>query len=186
MGFFLSSIGKDLARWRQDAAAILLWLSIPLMIGGLITALIDGGGGAKPKGILLVADQDDTVLSGLFAGAFDQGELAELITVEKVSMEEGREAIDKGEASGFLVIPEGFMDAFLESEPVTLQLVTNPAQTILPGIITNVTEVLLDAGFYAQNLFGDEIKAITDLADSGEVGEIDTANDRSASRRLER
>ena len=33
--------------------------------------------------------------------------------------------------------------------PVTLTLRTNPSQTILPGIIQNVTEILLDAGFYA-------------------------------------
>ncbi|GMR17387.1 MAG: hypothetical protein BMS9Abin32_479 [Gammaproteobacteria bacterium] len=49
--------------------------------------------------------------------------------------------------------------------PVTLTLRTNPAQTILPGIITNVTEVLLDAGFYAQQLFGDEISKITAATD---------------------
>jgi ABC-type multidrug transport system permease subunit len=30
----------------------------------------------------------------------------------------------------------------------------------LPGIISDVTEILLDAGFYAQRLFGDEIKQI--------------------------
>lgn len=58
MGFFLASAKKDLARWRRDATAILLWMSIPLMIGGLITSMMDSGGGAKPKGILLVADQE--------------------------------------------------------------------------------------------------------------------------------
>jgi len=41
-------------------------------------------------------------------------------------------------------------------------LKTNPSQTILPGIIQDVTEVLLDAGFYLQQVFGDEIKEIKD------------------------
>lgn len=65
-----------------------------------------------------------------------------------------------GDASGFLTIPKGFQDAFLNDTPVTLPLKTNPSQVILPGIIENVTEVLLDAGFYLQAMFGDEIKKI--------------------------
>lgn len=165
MSFLASTLKKDLARWRQDFASVLIWLSIPLLIGGLITALMDGGGGAKPRGILLIADQDESFISGFVAGAYSQGELGELISVEKVTVEDGAARINAGEASGFLVIPEGFGDAMLQSEPVTLNLKTNPAQTILPGIITNVTEVLLDAGFYIHQLFGDEIAAIKDSID---------------------
>lgn len=171
MSFFLASAKKDLSRWRQDAAAILLWMSIPLMIGGLITSMMDSGGGAKPKGILLIADHDDSLLSGFVASAYSQGELGELISVEKVTLETGTERIDAGEASGFLVIPEGFTDAFLESKPVTLSLKTNPSQTILPGIITDVTEILLDIGFYAEQLFGDEIREIQNAADTDNVSE---------------
>ena len=151
---------KDLARWWQDRTAILIWLGIPFLIGGMITALMDGGDGAKPHGILLLVDQDDSLLSGLVAGAYTAGELGELISVEKVSLEEGNERINAGEGSGLLIIPGGFGDAFLNEIPVTLMLKTNPSQTILPGIITDVTEILLDAGFYAQRLFGPEIKEI--------------------------
>ena len=82
------------------------------------------------------------------------------ISVEQVTLAEGSERIDRGEASGFLIIPDGFTSAFLDEKPVTLTLKTNPSQTILPGIIQDVTEVLLDAGFYAQALFGPEIAEI--------------------------
>jgi ABC-type Na+ efflux pump permease subunit len=125
---------------------------------------MDGGDGAKPRGVLLLVDQDDTLLSGLFAGAYSSGELGELISVEKVSIEDGTERINAGEASAFLVIPEGFGDAFLNEEPVTLTLKTNPAQIILPGIITDITEILLDVGFYAQQVFGPEIKRINNAS----------------------
>jgi ABC-type Na+ efflux pump permease subunit len=162
MDFIWSSVKKDLARWRQDFTAVLLWLSIPLVIGGLITSLVDGNGGAKPQGVLLIADLDDTFLSGFVASAYSQGELGELITVEKTTVEAGTESINAGEASGFLVIPKGFTDALLNSEPVTLTLKTNPSQTILPGIIRNVTDVLLDAGFYLNQIFGSEIDLIMD------------------------
>jgi ABC-type Na+ efflux pump permease subunit len=162
MDFVWSSMRKDLARWWQDRTAILIWLGIPFLVGGMITVLLDGGDGAKPHGILLLVDQDDSLLSGLVAGAYTSGELGELISVEKVSLEIGNERINAGEGSGLLIIPEGFGDAFLNEVPVTLTLKTNPSQTILPGIITDVTEILLDAGFYAQRLFGAEIKEIID------------------------
>ena len=165
MNFIVATLKKDLSRWRQDAIGVLLWLSIPLLIGGLISSFA-GGGGPQPVAMLLLVDQDDSMLSGLVAGAYSSGQLGELITVEKVSLDEGTERINAGDASGLLIIPEGFGAAFVNNEPVTLTLKTNPAQTILPGIITNVTEVLLDAGFYTQQLFGDEITKIMDVTDS--------------------
>ncbi len=168
LAFLVASMRKDLARWRRDAPAILIWLGIPFLIGGLITAMIDSGGGASPSGILLIADQDETVLSGLVAGAYSQDQLGELISVQQVDAEQGEALINAGEASGFLTIPEGFQEAFLNDTPVTLTLKTNPSQTILPGIIEDVTEVLLDAGFYAQQLLGDEISKIQN-ADSDDV-----------------
>jgi ABC-type Na+ efflux pump permease subunit len=162
MEFAWSSMRKDLARWRQDRVAILIWLGIPFLLGGMITVLMDGGDGAKPQGVLLLVDEDESLLSGLLAGAYSAGELGELIKVEKVSLEIGNARIEAGDASGLLIIPAGFGDAFLNETPVTLTLKTNPSQTILPGIITDVTEILLDAGFYAQRLLGPEIDEITD------------------------
>ncbi len=163
MGFLFASVRKDLLRWMQDRMALLIWLGIPFLIGGLITLMMDGGSGT-PTGTLLIADQDDSLLSGFVVGAYSQEQLGELIIVEQVTPEEGERRVNDGEASGFLIIPEGFQDAFLNETPVTLTLRTNPAQTILPGIIENVTEVLLDAGFYAQRLLGPEITAIMDSA----------------------
>ena len=159
MSFALTSFRKDLTRWRQDLLRTVIWLAIPLTIGGLITMLM-GGGGAQPHGVLLMADQDESFLSELIAGAYSAGGIGELISVEKTTVEEGTERVNAGEASGLLIIPDGFGDAFLDAEPVTLTLKTNPSQTILPGIITDVTEIVLDAGFYAQQLFGDEIDSI--------------------------
>jgi len=167
MSFVVASFRKDLSRWWQDRMAFLLWLSIPFLIGGLITSMVDGGDGAMPTGALLIHDQDESLLSGLVAGAYSQGNLGDLISVEQVSLEEGSERIENGDASGFLIIPKGFMAAFLDEEPVTLTLKTNPSQTILPGIIEDVTEILLDAGFYAQALFGPEIQTIVDGGSDG-------------------
>ena len=166
MDFLYASVRKDLYRWIQDRTALLLWVGIPLLIGGLITSMIDSGGGT-PTGTLLVADEDETFVSGVMVGAFSQEQLGDLIIVEQVSIEEGELRINDGEASGFLTIPVGLQDAFLNETPVTLTLKTNPAQTILPGIIEDVTEILLDAGFYAQRLLGPEISAILAASEGG-------------------
>ncbi len=163
MSFIVTSFLKDLTRWRQDVMSTIIWISIPLMIGGLITVMM--GSDVKPHGVLLMVDQDESFLSEMIAGAYSAGGLGELISVEKTTLEEGSQRINDGEASGLLIIPQGFGNAFLESEPVTLTLKTNPSQTILPGIITNVTEILLDAGFYAHQLFGDEIDAMQEFGD---------------------
>ena len=168
MSFLLATFRKDIARWRQDRTAILLWIGLPFMIGGLITSMVDQDGGGGPMGTLLIADLDDTLVSGFVAGAFSQDELADLIGVQQVTPEEGTRLIEAGEASGFLTIPEGFQDAFIDNTPMTLTLKTNPSQTILPGIIEDITEVLLDVGFYLQSVFGDEIRQIkaADLPDT--------------------
>ena len=171
MYFFLAAIKKDLSRTRQDWVAMLLWLAIPVLIGGLLMSLFSGGG-PKPTGLLLITDHDDTMLSGFVAGAYSQGELGELLVVEKVDEDEGKRRIEAGEASGFLVIPDGFQDAFLDSKPATLELKTNPAQTILPGIIRDVTEILLDLGFYAEQLLGDEIRKIRASNEADEIDEV--------------
>lgn len=162
MQILLQSMRKDLSRWRRDSSALLTWILIPFVIGGLMTFVV--GDGAKPHGVLLLVDQDDSLLSGLVAGAYTQGELGELLTVEKVTLDAGTVKINAGDASGLLLIPEGFEDAFFDAVPLTLTLKTNPSQTILPGIIRDVTEILLDAGFYAQKLFGEEIRSIREAS----------------------
>lgn len=163
MSFALSSFRKDIARWRQDYMAILIFMLIPLMLGGLITILM--GSDVRPSGKLLLVDEDRTFFSELVVSAYSAGELGEFITVEKTTFDDGFARVNEGEASGLLVIPEGFAAAFLEAEPVTLTLRTNPSQTVLPGIIRNVTEILLDAGFYAHQLFSDELATLTSMTD---------------------
>ncbi len=164
MGFLSASVSKDVARWLRDPMAFVLWLGIPFLIGGLMTLMSSGGG--APTGTLLIADEDGTLLSGAIVGAYSQDQLGGLLVVETVSIEDGQRRIEAGDASGFLTIPDGFQDAFLNASPVTLTLKTNPSQTILPGIIEDVTEILLDVGFYAQQLLGPEIQQIVNADDA--------------------
>lgn len=94
----------------------------------------------------------------------ESGLLAEL-----VDEADGRYQLDQGEASALLVIPEGFAEAVLREEPTTLELVTNPAQRIGPGIVEESLELLRDAVFYAHRLMGPEIREMVHGPPQGET-----------------
>jgi ABC-2 type transport system permease protein len=128
--------------------------------------LFGRGGDTRPQGLLLIADQDDTFLSAVLGNAYTQGELGEMITVEQVPVDEGRERIGKGDGSALLVIPEGFTDAFFRNEPTKLELVTNPAQSILPGMIEEITGILVEAAYYLHKVIGEEFTRFLDLEDT--------------------
>lgn len=159
MRFLLATAIKDLVRRRRDPVALLLWVGIPLAIGGLIF-LAFGGDDAGPSGRLLVVDEDETILSGLLTGAYERGPLAEMVIVEQVEREEGRQRIEAGKASGLLIIPDGFGDAVLAAEPFEIELVRNPSQRIVPGIIEESLSLIVEGSFYAQELFEQPLETI--------------------------
>ena len=127
IGQIRNNAQKDLQRALRDPVGLLLWMGIPLVIGSLITLATGGTDGPAPQAHVLV-----------------------------VELEEGRRRIDDGDGSTLLVIPEGFGETVLAEEPTTLRLTTNPAQTILPGIVEETLSILTDATFYLHRVLGDE------------------------------
>src|SRR6185369_17837496 len=99
-GFVVAAARKDLVRRLRDPFAFLLWLGIPVVLGGLMALLNSGGG--KPRGRLFVADRDGTFVSRSIASAFAQKPLAEFFDVETVVEDEGRARMAKGEASALV------------------------------------------------------------------------------------
>jgi len=68
--------------------------------------------------------------------------------------------MDKGQATGLIVIPKGFSQAVLREQPATLELVTNPSETILPGMVEEGLSILVDGTFYIHRLFGEDLKTM--------------------------
>jgi ABC-type Na+ efflux pump permease subunit len=150
---------KDLRRLRRDPAALLMWLGFPLFLIVIMSAFF-GKESPKPHGLLLIADEDKTFLSGALANLYNQGKLAEMIKTEKVNQADGRKRMDKGEASALLVIPKGFADAFIDNTPLRLPLITNPSQRIMPGLIEESLSIVFDGIHYLQRIAGDEVRAV--------------------------
>lgn len=166
--FVRHAFRKDLSRVLQDRVALALYLGIPLIIGSMILLLM---GGEKPKPVahLLVADEDDTIVSGLFRTLLRSEQASEFVRMEETDRAAGREVLDDGDASALLVIPAGFQDAVLRESPAQLELVTNPAETIKPKILTVGMEVLVDAVFYIHRILGDELRKIVESTQGGEA-----------------
>jgi ABC-type transport system involved in multi-copper enzyme maturation permease subunit len=105
-----------------------------------------------PQGRLLVADEDQTFLSQAVKGAFSREPLSKMIAIESIDRENGLRRMERGEASALLIVPKGFQNTYFRNQPVQLRLVTNPAQRILPNIIEETLSIVVDAGFYLQEL----------------------------------
>jgi hypothetical protein len=167
-----TSARKDLLRRARDPLAFLLWVGVPLTLAILIGFVSGGDGEARPRGRLLVADLDDSLASRAVSAAFAQGALAELFDVEAVELAAGRARIHDGDASALLVVPLGFGEALLLDQPTTLELVKNPARTILPRIAEETLGLAADAVFYAQRLAGDRLrKSLERIAEGPPAGQ---------------
>ena len=174
MRFVWSSAVKDLRRLRREPTTLLIWLGIPTFVA-LILTLIFGRGPTRPHGVLLIADEDGGFAATVLSGAFSQGALGEMITVEKINREEGRKRMDKGNGSALLIIPKGFTTAVFQSTPTKLELVRNPAQRILPGMIEETLSMLTDGAFYLQTVAGDQLRGIARSGPPTDAGVASTA-----------
>jgi ABC-2 type transport system permease protein len=160
MRFLIRSAIKDLRWRRRDPAALAIWIGIPLFLATLF-GLLAGGSGPTPRAHVLLVDEDRTLLSQLLARAGGGGTTQQVLEIEAVSTRaEGRARLDAGKATALLVIPKGFADAVLREQPATLTLVTNPSQRILPSVVEEGLEILLEAVFYAQRVLGGPMRRI--------------------------
>lgn len=154
--FLFAALRKDLLARLADPIALLLWLGIPLVIGGLISFAFGGSGGPQPKAIVWLTDEDDSTLSKLLVGALDNPDMP--LTVELLAIDEARARLEAGEGSALVRIPADFGAALFTEEPTSLEVVTNPAQRIMPGIVTGLLEALSDAHFYLHRIAGEPLK----------------------------
>ena len=173
MRFVLVAAAKDIRRRMADPAALAMWIGLPLLLGGLLSFVASGVGEAPPRARVLLVDQDNTALSALFPTAVRQGNTP--IDLEEVALDEGRRRIDAGEATALLVIPAGFQDAVVGTGSARLQLVTNPAERVLPAMVRQMLEVVVEGAFYGQRLFAEPLSKIANSPQAGPASDTDVA-----------
>ena len=174
MRFVLVAAGKDIRRRLADPAALSIWIGLPLILGGLLSFISNVGGDAPLRARVLLVDQDNTAISGLLPTAARQGNVP--IDIEEVTLVEGRRRIDGGEASALLIVPAGFQDAVIGNGTARVQLVTNPSERVMPAMVRQMVEVLVEAAFYGQRLFSEPITQIASSSQSGPAADADVAS----------
>jgi len=165
--FICAAAQKDIRQLFGDPWKLLLWLGAPLLIGVLMTTLMGGSDGPKPQAILYLDDRDESLVSGLLAGAFSNEGLGDLVLVERMPREQALLKLNANLGSAVLTIPPGFGDAVLQAEPTELELLTNPAQRILPGILEEVLSILREGVFYLHQVLGDELALMLEGPEPG-------------------
>lgn len=158
MGSLLACTRKDLVRRLRDPLALAIWVAVPLLLGLLLSSL-GGGPGGTPVARVYWVDHDGSFASELLTRAAAGAPVVELIEVDEAA---GRARLEEGEGSALVVLPQGFGEALLRGTPAELLLVRNPAQRILPGIVEEGLEVLVEAGFYLHELLGPELAVMLD------------------------
>jgi ABC-type multidrug transport system permease subunit len=176
MAFFGASLVKELGRLRNDPWRVAYWVVIPVVLGGLLSAIAGGPGGGQglsPTPVVVV-DEDGTLVSRLFAAALGQGGMAEVLEVVSVpDADSARQRVVDGKASAALIVPSGFQTAVLQETSAELLVVTNPAEQIRPKIAVDVVEILTDLVFYAHRILGEEIRSIVTASDTEEGSPAD-------------
>jgi ABC-2 type transport system permease protein len=134
---------KDLLRQARNPLGTLLILVFPLVFSGLMALSFGSQGTGVPKVRLIIEDSDEGLVSNLLRSAFSAEEAAKYFEVEVVR-QGGLERLEKDEASALLRLPPNLTRDLLERNPVVLELVRNPSQSVLPEIAEQVTAILAE------------------------------------------
>ncbi len=126
-------------RVLKRPGSALLWMALPFVFMTIYTLAFGGDNGGMPKVGVAIVDQDRSLVSRLAKGAFAQGPVADMLTiVDARDLAEVEGLFEKETASAALVIPRGFGDKLLRSQPDSLVLYRNPRHTIGPKVIEGI------------------------------------------------
>ncbi|MEK7283905.1 MAG: ABC transporter permease [Acidobacteriota bacterium] len=135
---------KDVRRRFADPSALLVNLAIPLVMAGMMALAFGGRGGSERTPVLhlLVVNQDEGPIGRALAGAEQNPEAAERLEIRQAaSREEGLRRLREEDAAALLLIPKDFSNDLLEGRDVELELIKNPAESIMPIVAQQGAEV---------------------------------------------
>jgi ABC-2 type transport system permease protein len=161
---------KDLMRSARSVFLLVFALVLPLLttavfyaaFGGLSTGG-DGSTISKPRVMVVNLDpagEAAMALTDLLTG----NDLAGVLdAVRESDPAAARAAVDKGEASAAVIIPEGFSAAIGNpADPASVEVYQDPAQTVGPAIVRSVVQQMLDGmagGWVVVKASGDALAA---------------------------
>jgi hypothetical protein len=162
---------KDLRRALRNPVGWLVFLALPLLITALPGLVFSPRSSqtALGKVRLALVDEDETALTQMLRGAANQGRAGESLELHFVARDQGLVLLNKKKVSAMLVIPAGFTREYLSgTNAVCLELIKNPAESIYPALIEELTSALVAGLDGVKRNFGHELPEIQRLF-SGEA-----------------
>lgn len=131
-------LAKDLRRTLRNPLPLLINLAVPLCI----TALIALAFGDKKQDTSLgrirfaIVDEDDSILTGALRSAVTRRDALQHLDPLFLDRTNAMRLIEGGEIAGVLAIPTNFTRQYFSAkDPVVLELIKNPAQSIHPAVL---------------------------------------------------
>src|SRR5208282_123581 len=143
-------LAKDLRRALRNPLPWLINLIVPLATTALIGLAFGGhsDSGALGRIRFAVVDEDKSALSDFLRGAANQREGGKYLETVFLEREEALRQVNADKLSAVLIIPTNFTRNYLLArEPVSLELIKNPAESVHPAVL----EELLGAVVTAMN-----------------------------------
>ncbi|MFC2168454.1 ABC transporter permease [Acidobacteriota bacterium] len=168
-------VKKDFKRKWKNPVVIIGFMLIPLVFT-FIFGIVFGGQDEEtlPRITLLTVDNDKSLISNFLSTAMSQGELKKMIELKPLETEEeGRQLLNKGKASGLLLIPKNFGNDILDGKKAEVLLLKNPSEQFLPLIaeeITDTTTLILSS---LLSVFSEEVDTIRGFIEMNNLPDID-------------
>ena len=142
---------KDLKIVFRDKPALIMMLLAPflLTIGlGFVSGRFSGGSNTGVSNIpVIIVNLDEGQLGRSLVEVFASDQLAELITpMQETDPEVAKKSIDDDKASAAIIIPAGFTESVIPSNPqnpgqvVQIDLYTNPTRPTSAGVIKTIVD----------------------------------------------
>jgi ABC-2 type transport system permease protein len=135
---------KDVRRRFADPAALLLNLAIPLVMAGMMALAFGGRGDSQKTPVLhlVVVNQDEGPIGRALGNAQQNPEAADRLDIKQAKDRgEGLRLLREEGAAALVLIPKDFSTDLLDGKDVELEVVKNPAASIMPVIAQQGVEV---------------------------------------------
>ena len=135
---------KDLRRARRNPLPWLINLIVPLVMTALIGLVFGGNseGGALGRIRFALVDEDQSRLSDFLRRAANQQAGNQYFDPVLLERDAAMREINAGHLSAVLIIPTNFVSHYLTAtEPVSLELIKNPAESIHPAVLEELLGV---------------------------------------------
>jgi len=139
-------LAKDLVRFRRNPLPWLIFLAVPLVITALIGLAFGSRSGDSGMARIrfAVVDEDDSPLTRFLRGGMNQAQGGKYLEPVFLDRKEAMRQIQDNQISAVVVLPPHFTRDYLTGrEPVMLELIKNPAQSIHPAIIEELLGALV-------------------------------------------